>query len=99
LIGNAIKYRGSDPPEVHVSAEERDGHHLFSVRDNGLGIAPEDQERVFEAFVRLHDQNQIQGSGIGLALCQRIVRNHRGRIWVESEPGQGSTFYFTLPRG
>lgn len=98
LVGNAIKYCGDDPPEVHISAEESDGKWTLSVRDNGLGIQPEDHQRIFEAFVRVHNQNEIQGSGIGLSLCQRIVENHGGRIWVESEPGKGSTFCFTLPK-
>lgn len=98
LIGNAIKYCGDDPPEVHVSAEEGEENWEFSVRDNGSGIAPEDQSRIFEAFVRVHDKAKIEGSGIGLAFCQRIVENHGGRIWVESQRAKGSTFYFSLPR-
>jgi signal transduction histidine kinase len=98
LIGNAIKYCSDKAPEVDVSAEESDEHWTFRVRDNGLGITPDDQQRIFEAFVRVHDQPQIEGSGIGLALCQRIVTNHGGRIWVKSEPGKGSSFCFTLPK-
>jgi signal transduction histidine kinase len=97
LIGNAIKYCDKEAPEIHVSAERSDEGWRFSVRDNGLGIAAEDQQRIFDAFVRVHDQSRIQGSGIGLAFCKRIVENHSGRIWVESTPGQGSTFFFTLP--
>ena len=98
LMGNAIKYCGDDPPEVHLSAVESDGIWTFKVRDNGLGIRPDDHRRIFEAFVRVHDQNEIQGSGIGLSFCQRIVENHGGRIWVESNPIKGSTFLFTLPK-
>jgi signal transduction histidine kinase len=98
LIGNAIKYRGGDAPEIHVSAEEGEHHWTITVCDNGLGISHDDQQRIFEAFVRVHQQHQIEGSGIGLALCQRIVANHGGHIWVESEPGNGSKFVFTLSK-
>jgi PAS domain S-box-containing protein len=96
LISNAIKYCGDRPPKVHVSAaRETDGWH-FSVRDNGIGIAPEDAQRVFGMFQRLH-AGQIPGTGIGLALCRKIIDRKGGRIWVESEVGQGSTFMFTIP--
>ena len=96
LIGNAIKYHGEHPPRVHVSAEERNGAWRFTVADNGLGIAPEHHQKVFGVFKRLHGQ-KIQGTGMGLAICQRVVERYGGRIWVESQLGQGSTFYFTLP--
>jgi signal transduction histidine kinase len=97
LIGNAIKYRGQQPPRIHVSAEPSGADWCFSVRDNGIGIAAEYRERIFGIFKRLHGK-EIPGTGIGLAICQRIVQWHGGEIWVESEPGSGSTFYFTLPK-
>ena len=96
LIGNAIKYRGKQPPRVHVSAAGDGAEWVISVRDNGVGIDPKYRERIFEIFRRLHSR-EIPGSGIGLALCKRIVENHGGRIWVESQLGYGSTFFFTVP--
>jgi light-regulated signal transduction histidine kinase (bacteriophytochrome) len=98
LVGNAIKYhRPGVPPLVHVGAQQQNGQWLFRIADNGIGIEPEYKERIFGLFKRLHTGDEYSGSGIGLALCQRIVERHNGRIWVESEPGKGSTFYFTLP--
>jgi light-regulated signal transduction histidine kinase (bacteriophytochrome) len=98
LVGNAIKYRSPDrPPAVHLTAERRDGRWIFAVTDNGIGIEPEYKERIFGLFKRLHSHDEYPGTGIGLSICQRIVERYRGRIWVESEPGQGSTFLFSLP--
>jgi PAS domain S-box-containing protein len=98
LVGNAVKYRSADrPATVHITAERHDGNWIFAVSDNGIGIEPKYRERIFGLFKRLHSNDQYSGTGIGLAICQRIVDRYHGRIWVESEPGQGSTFRFTLP--
>jgi PAS domain S-box-containing protein len=98
LIGNAIKYHCPErPPAVHVTAERRNGRWIFAVTDNGIGIGPEYKEDIFGLFKRLHTNDQYSGTGIGLAICQRIVDRYHGRIWVESEAGKGSTFHFTLP--
>jgi signal transduction histidine kinase len=97
LIGNAIKFRGSDPPAIQISAVSKGAHWLFSVADNGIGIEPEHAEIVFAIFKRLHTRAEYPGSGIGLAICKKIIERQGGRIWVESQPGRGSTFKFTLP--
>ncbi len=98
LIGNAVKFAGDEPPRVHVGAEEAEEGWRVTVRDNGIGIAPEHRERIFEVFQRLHRQDDYAGTGIGLAICRRIVERHGGQIRVTSEPGQGSTFTVTLPQ-
>lgn len=97
LIENGIKYNHAKTPKVSISAEFQQDRWLFAVADNGIGIDPKYHERIFEVFRRLHTYGQVAGTGIGLALCRRIVERHGGRIWVESRPGEGSTFYFTLP--
>jgi light-regulated signal transduction histidine kinase (bacteriophytochrome) len=98
LIANAIKFRGNRRPEIHVGVEKRDTSRPFSVRDNGIGIESQYAERIFALFQRLHTHDEYPGAGIGLAICKRIVERHGGRIWVESEPGQGATFYSTIPQ-
>jgi light-regulated signal transduction histidine kinase (bacteriophytochrome) len=99
LIGNGLTYDGEKPPHIHVSVERSENEWTFAVRDNGIGIVPVHHELICEVFRRLHDQTEYPGTGIGLAVCRRVVERHGGRIWVKSEPGRGSTFYFTIPEG
>jgi light-regulated signal transduction histidine kinase (bacteriophytochrome) len=96
LILNGIKFRSEEAPKIHIAAERKANKWVFSVQDNGIGIDPQYSERIFEIFKRLHTREQYTGTGIGLAICKRIVERHGGRIWVESELGKGSIFYFTL---
>lgn len=97
LIANAITFHGPEPPRIHISAAEQDEEFVFSVQDNGIGIDPKFHEQIFGVFKRLHGR-EYPGTGIGLAISKRIVEQHGGRIWVESENGQGATFRFTLPK-
>jgi light-regulated signal transduction histidine kinase (bacteriophytochrome) len=97
LLGNAITYRSDFPLQIDIGAESRNGEWVFRVRDNGIGIDEQYHEQVFEIFRRLHDEHEFPGTGIGLATCKKIVELHGGQIWVESRPGDGSTFVFTIP--
>ena len=97
LIGNAIKFRGQEPPVISVQAEKADQQWLFSVSDNGIGLAPEYTQSIFIVFQRLHTRTEYAGNGIGLAICKKIIEHRGGKIWVESEAGRGSIFKFTMP--
>lgn len=97
LVGNAIKFRGEAVPEIHIGVARKNGDWEFTVRDNGIGIAEQDFPRIFIIFQRLHSREKYPGTGIGLSVCKKIVERHGGRIWVESKPGRGTTFHFTIP--
>lgn len=96
LIGNALKFKGDEDPQIRISAKKQDGLWLFSIKDNGIGIPKEDLERIFVIFQRLHTREEYKGTGIGLAVCKKIVERHGGKIWAESEEGKGTTFFFTI---
>ena len=97
LIGNALKYRSEEPPRIRVTARRREEDWLVSVTDNGIGVAPGNEEKIFKKFQRIELEKRRPGDGIGLAICEQIVNGHGGRIWVESTLGKGSTFHFTIP--
>jgi signal transduction histidine kinase len=97
LISNAIKYRGRRPLRIHISAERKETDWVFSVKDNGIGIADEHTGRIFEIFHRIRERSRYTGTGIGLSTCKKIIELHGGHIWVKSEKGKGSTFFFTIP--
>jgi len=99
LLSNSIKFRSEEKPKIHVSAERKDDEWVFSVRDNGIGLDPKFSDRIFVVFQRLHTMLEYDGTGMGLAMCKKIVALHKGRIWVESEPGKGATFFFSIPAG
>ncbi len=98
LITNAIKFRRKKSPKIDISAQKGEKEWTFAVKDNGIGIKLKHREQIFEVFKRLHTREEYPGTGIGLSIVQKIIERHGGRIWVESEPGNGSTFYFTLPK-
>ena len=96
LISNAIKFRSKNQPKINISVTKEDNQWLFAIQDNGIGIDPKHSDRIFEVFKRLHKKRDYPGTGIGLAICKKIIERHGGRIWVESELGRGSIFYFTI---
>jgi two-component system, chemotaxis family, sensor kinase Cph1 len=97
IINNGIKFHGKNRPKIHISAKKGDNEYIFAVKDNGIGIDKQHLERIFNIFQCLHPRREYHGSGIGLAISQRIIREHRGKIWAMSTPGKGSTFYFSIP--
>jgi PAS domain S-box-containing protein len=98
LVSNAMKYRNEKTPEIEIGSTQEPGHWTFYVKDNGIGIDPKFFDKIFIIFQRLHNKNEYSGTGIGLAICKKIVDIHKGKIWLQSEPGKGSTFYFTIPK-
>jgi signal transduction histidine kinase len=98
LVGNAIKFRGDETPEIHMAAEEGEDEWIFRVIDNGIGIDSQHSQRIFRVFQRLHERDKYPGTGIGLSICEKIVERHGGYIWVDSKPGNGSAFCFTISK-
>ncbi|MBD3338119.1 MAG: PAS domain-containing protein, partial [Candidatus Lokiarchaeota archaeon] len=98
LISNSIKFRSEKPPKIHISAETTHNEWIFSIKDNGIGIDSKYFDRIFIAFQRLHSKTKYSGTGIGLAICKKIIKRHGGKIWIESEEGKGSTFFFSIPK-
>jgi len=98
LLSNSLKFHGAEPPRIQIAAAEKPDGWTLSFRDNGIGIAPRDAERIFQMFQRLHTQEEFPGTGIGLAVCKKIVDRHGGKIWVESSVGRGATFHVSLPK-
>jgi light-regulated signal transduction histidine kinase (bacteriophytochrome) len=97
LISNAVKFSGSRPPRIHISARQEGQEWIISVQDSGIGFDPRYAESIFKVFKRLHSKEKFSGTGIGLSICKKIIERHGGRIWAESEPGKGAAFYFTIP--
>ncbi len=98
LLSDAVKFHGSEPPEIHASCEENRGDWVFGIRDNGIGIDPDYREKIFELFQCLHTKDEFEGTGIGLAIAKKIMERHGGRIWVESDGRSGSAFLFSIPK-
>jgi light-regulated signal transduction histidine kinase (bacteriophytochrome) len=98
LVGNSLKFRSNSVPRIHVGVKDSASEWILEVRDNGIGIEPQYFERIFMVFQRLFNKGEYPGTGIGLAICKKVVERHGGRIWVESRPGDGSSFHFTLPK-
>ena len=97
LISNAIKFKGESDPIIKIDCKEENDNYIISIKDNGIGIAPENHEKVFEMFKRLHTREEYEGTGIGLATCKKIVQKYGGEIWIESSLGIGTTFFFSMP--